>query len=223
MKRHYFTPILIALIIVAICLGGCDIIAQNSRKSVSQNVESSEDIGPDLLESEPTVDSISTEQVILEANGIRITQAGALYYCYFYNQHQKIIRTEGPFNKSPSVLIIKNNLIRVFMQGGTGIGTQWSLFYDYVRGFFSEVFTGVFDQNQGNIAYATQNKVIIQDIFAESEYYVEIEAFDHTLSPVAEPIKDVAFLNNGKRVIITYLTGLNCREVYDIIELQRDE
>ena len=111
----------------------------------------------------------------------------------------------------------------IAVQGGTGIGTQWSLYYDFEQGLFSEVFTGVFDQNQQIIAYATQNKVIVQDIFDESKYYVEIASFQYALSHVAEPIKDVSFLNDGKWLIIAYLTGPDYLEVYDVIELDGGE
>lgn len=215
--------ILIALIVVLISFNGCDINTRNNHTSVSQVVESTDNTISDSLESGPAGNPSDTEKVVLEVNGVKIVQSDSLYFCRFYNQGQKNIRTEGPFSKLPSVAMTEGNLIRVSLQGGTGIGTQWSLYYDFEQGLFSEVFTGVFDQNQQIIAYATQNKVIVQDIFDESKYYVEIASFQYALSYVAEPIKDVSFLNDGKWLVIAYLTGPDYLEVYDVIELDGGE
>ena len=64
-----------------------------------------------------------------------------------------------------------------------------------------------------------RSKVIVRDIFDKTEYYKEISSFQKPFSDVVEPITDVKFVNDGTGIEVSYLTGVDYKEVTEIIKL----
>ena len=112
-----------------------------------------------------------------------------------------------------------NNTVKFTLQAGTGRGTQWGYYYDINKGIFSEIFGSIFDENNELVACSDVDKVIISNIFDKNLYYKEVSKFEKTLSEVAEPIIDVKFINDGKSIKITYLTGPVYQKLTEIINL----
>ncbi len=166
-----------------------------------------------------TKDKLKKHNVIEETNYFKITQYDAMYYCYIYNKNHGLVKKDGPFNKIPEIVLTEDELVRLTLQAGTGIETQWGYFYDINRNKISEIFQSIYDQSNQKVAYGGLDKVVVQDIFDRSKYYREFSSFTSPFSEVTMPILDVKFIKGGTSIEISYLTGANYEIVTEVIEL----
>lgn len=136
----------------------------------------------------------------------KITRLNSGYYYYIYDKNHNIVKSDGPLNKKPNIKLVEDNLIRFILQTGTGKATQWGYFYDIEENKFSSIFKSIYDQDNNLVIYGGPNKLIISDIFDETQYYKEISVFSRPLSKTADSIIDAEFVkyNNIK---VSYLTG----------------
>jgi len=165
------------------------------------------------------VGEIDNAETIEETEYFKIIRADFLYYCYIYDGNHNKVKSEGPFNKQPHILMVNDHLLRFTLQAGTGIGTQWGYFYDIKENFISQVLQSIYDQCDDKVAYGNVKKVIVSSIFNKTKYYYEISTFKEPLSEVAEPITNVEFVDDGARVKVSYLTGADFQEVTETIDL----
>lgn len=142
-----------------------------------------------------------------------------LYYCEIYDENNNIVKSDGPFNKLPKISISDDNLVKLTVQAGTGISTQWGYYYDIKKDCFSRIFYSIFDEYNGRMIFRDKNKIIVRDIFDKTEYYYEIDSFKNSLSQSSEPFRKVQFVNDGERIEITYLTGNDYHEVTEVFNL----
>ena len=133
-----------------------------------------------------------------------------------------MVRTEGPYSKIPKVSVVNDSnptLLRLTIQTGTGIGTQYGYFYLVDEMKFSETFQSILDQSGNLVAYIDKEKVVVRDIFDKTKYDKEISAFRDPFSNVAQPITNASFSQDSKTITVTYLTGDNFREVSETLFL----
>lgn len=160
------------------------------------------------------------ETVIQETAFFKVTQAEQLYTCTFFDKDGTVVKTEEALAKEPHVESVDEGLIRFTYQAGLGIGTQWGYYYDTENERFSDVFQSILDQNNGLVAYLDTDKVVMRDIFDENEYIREFDSFEKDFSPVAAPIVDAFFLEEGTVLEITYLAGSEYEEVTEQFNLK---
>lgn len=141
-----------------------------------------------------------------------ITLLNNEYYCLIYNKENEVVKKEGPLNQQPSLIIIPDGLVRLTVQSGTGLSTQWGYYYDTEKESFSEVFHWIFDQKNGKVACGCANGIVIKSIFSD-EYFYEIADFKHPLSNVVEPFLDAEFSDDGTSIKVTYLSGEDYEEI----------
>lgn len=144
------------------------------------------------------------------------------YFCTFYDKDHNMVRTEGPYSKIPKVSVVNDSnptLLRLTIQTGTGIGTQYGYFYLVDEMKFSETFQSILDQSENLVAYIDKEKVIVRDIFDKTKYDKEISDFCDHFSNVAQPITNASFSEDSKTITVTYLTGDNFREVSETFEI----
>ena len=164
-------------------------------------------------------DDIENAEIVEETEYYKIISSDFIYYYYIFDKNHDIVKFDGFLNKEPYLSIVNAHLVKVTLQAGTGLGTQWGYYYDINADVFSRVFQSIYDQQKGKVAYGDIKKVIVRDIFDKTKYYQEISSFREPLAEVAEPIKNVEFINNGESVKISYLTGDNYRETTEIFNL----
>ena len=140
------------------------------------------------------------------------------YYCYFYDSECNVVKTEGPLIKCPKVTFVNENYIKLTVQAGTGLSTQYGYYYDTQQAKFSEVFYWILAESNNQVAYAMADKVVVQDIFDKNNYYKEISIFEYPLAPAIEPIIKAEFIENHS-ILITYLTGDIFEEITELFEL----
>ena len=147
------------------------------------------------------------EEYVEEAENYKIYQMGNLFFCRLYDTDHHVVKKDGPFVREPQVKMIENRLLRVSWQSGTGMGTQQAYYYDICQNRFSQTFESVFDEYGDNIVFCTNKDVIVQNIFDKSAFYLQISEFEKPFSNVAFPFERVCFMDEGKKVSITYLSG----------------
>lgn len=99
------------------------------------------------------------------------------------------------------------------------IATQWGYFYDIKQNEFSQIFHSIYDESDRKVAYGALDKVVVTDIYDDKVYYKEFSKFNTPLSTVAMPIISAKFNEDGKSIIVQYLTGANCEVVTETLEL----
>lgn len=164
------------------------------------------------------IETSDTEKVIEETQFYKLTCENEEYYCYFYDLESNVVKTEGPLIKLPKITFANETCLKLTVQAGTGVSTQYGYYYDFNEMKFSEVFYWILTESNDKIVYAMADKVVIQDIFDKANYYKEISNFRCDFSPVIEPIIKAEFTENDG-IIITYLTGNNFEEITELFLL----
>lgn len=202
----------IVMLTCLLALAGCS-VSPNSSNSLAPNVSSASKA--DYIRA----DGIDPSIIIEKTDYYEIGYTNFSYFYCIFDKNHNIVKSEGPLNRQPHLSLIDNTLIKFTLQTGTGLGTQWGYFYDIQANRFSQIFTCIYDQYNGKVAYGEVNGIIISDIFDKEKYHYEISSFKYPLSEVAEPIVNVKFVNSGTNVQIVYLTGTDYKEVTEIIDL----
>lgn len=208
-KQKIFTCILLPfLFILPACSTSSNPLDTSSTQSLTQGNS------PYI-----SVDDIKNVETIEETEYYKIIYSDFMYYYYLFDENHNVVKSGGPLNREPHISMVNDHLIKFTLQSGTGIGTQWGYYYDTKADVFSRIFQSIYDQWDSKVAYGEVKKVIVRDIFDKTVYYQEISSFKKPFSEVAEPITNVKFVNDGTSIKVSYLTGLDYKEVAEIINL----
>lgn len=159
-------------------------------------------------------------EVIEEADFYKITYADSMYYYCLFDENHNVVKSDGPLNRKPEIIMVDDHLVRFTTQSGTGIGTQWGYYYDAEKDVFSRVLNSILDQNDGKVAYRSNGGVIVRDIFDKTKFYQEFSLFKEPFAETVDPIVKGNFSQDGRSIEITYLSGDEYREVTEIVELR---
>lgn len=145
------------------------------------------------------------------------------YYCYFYDVDGNLAKRDGPLPKLPKISSVEEGLVKLTVQAGTGLSTQWGYYYDAKNNRFSETFEWIFDEFEGLVAYGDYDGenvyVTVRDIFDKTVFYKEIKEYENEFSVAIEPIVNVEFVGDNT-ISVTYLTGEDYQEVTEIFTLE---
>ena len=208
--------VIISMIIAIVILFGFFVIYNQ------ETIKGKEPISIDSTDSEKNVDETNSEiigEIVEESEYFKLIRSNLLYYCYFYDNNNEVVKEEGPMGKLPKITVVEANILKFTLQAGTGTGTRWGYYYDTENTIFSTVFTGIFDEYDGKVACVGLNKVVVSDIFDSSKYYKEFSEFTYSFSPSATPITNIEFSEDGKSIVVSYLTGSDYQEVTEIFLL----
>lgn len=164
-------------------------------------------------------ETMENAQIVDENEYFKIMLSDNLYYCEIYDENNNIVKSDGPFNRLPKISISDDNFVKLTVQAGTGISTQWGYYYDIKKDCFSRIFYSIFDEYNDRMIFRDKNKIIVRDIFDKTEYYYEIDSLKNSLSQSSEPFRKVQFVNDGESIEITYLTGNDYHEVTEVFNL----
>ncbi len=154
-----------------------------------------------------------SQEIISKSNCHVLYKQDSLYYYSLLNKEQHVFFSDGPFSKPPQIEYRNSHLLRVCIQGGTGIGTRNGYYYDIDADLISDVFKGLLDDNGFRVAYCKGKAVVIQDIFDKNRFYAEIADFQYPLARTACPFVSVFLPEDGLSVWITYISDDDYREV----------
>jgi len=214
-KPKAFASIMISLLfILSSCTPSSGMTDPSSNLTQVEKQESTENKNQLL-----PIDLLENAETIEEAANYKLVRSDFMFYYCIYDENHVAVKSDGPFNRQPRISMADVYLVKVTLQAGTGLGTQWGYYYDVNKDVFSRVFYAIHDQQNGMVAYGVLNRIIVRDIFDKTKYYQEITSFKESLSDVAEPITKAEFVNDGNEIRVTYLTGSDCREVTEIFIL----
>lgn len=174
------------------------------------------DIPDDVQNAENTGDADTENLSIVSSSKYYTLNEKGEYY--IYNKDHEVVKSgEDP---RANISMLNSGVVKFYSQAGTGISTRYNFYYDAYNDRFSETFHSVHDEYASLIAYGTAEKVTVQNMFDKAEYYREFSDFNPPLSTqVVEPITSVNFVNSGRAICVTYITGDNYEEKTVIFDL----
>lgn len=208
-----FIVFVVCILVLYSCQTTHTVDSSENKASMLDDYESSKYVHEEVTRNEEILEDSTYYKVLL---------SNSQYYCTFYDKSHQVVRVDGPYSKIPKVSVVNDSnpiLLRLTIQTGTGIGTQYGYFYLVDEMKFSETFQSILDQSGNLVAYIDKEKVVVRDIFDKTKYDKEISAFHDPFSNVAQPITNASFSEDSKTITVTYLTGDNFREVSETFEI----
>lgn len=120
-------------------------------------------------------------------------------------------------SRTPHITRESEDIICLWIQGGTGICSRWSVYYNYKTGEISPTYSGQTD-SYGNLTCNTGSGIVeISDIFSGEIVYT-IDDFDEPIATFVENISSAYFSEDGSQIIVEYLNTEveTCRQVYEL-------
>lgn len=172
-----------------------------------------------LLFSACSVNKNSIEtHVVMDTSYGEIKFSNGKYQYTVYGNNKEIIE-QGESMRLPNITFINDTLLKFSLQTGTGLSTQWGFYYDTEQGVKSTILTCIYDEFGGNVAYGDDGKIIVRNIFDVNKYYYEVLLSSLPLSDMTEPIFDAKFIDEGKKIKVSYYSGVDFSEKMQEFEL----
>ena len=157
--------------------------------------------------------------LVAEDTAYRLYADGNLFYLRLLDASGRTLREEGPMAKEPQIREEEPGLWSVTHGAGPDITLQWTYFYDFTSGQISEAFYGVFDEQDRLLVRAEQTGLQVRSLFFPEPDWL-LTDFSQPLADVAAtPFRSAAFVEEGKALKVTYLSGEDFREVTETIPL----
>ena len=162
-------------------------------------------------------------KIIYDEKHYKIIENGFFDYCYYiYDLDKDVVFMKENLNKVPSIEFANNEIIDVHIGFGTGLIQHQ--YYSITRDCMSRQFFYVSASYNELIAYLyvpdensfENRKLIIRNIFDKNDFYKEVYL---GFSSIITPIIDAEFINDGKQLQITYLTGESETEVHETLDI----
>jgi len=167
-----------------------------------------------------TVGDLHNPEKIEDAKYYMLLQGDNRYYYYLiYDENRNIVDEGGSYWRSPEISMINDSIVRIRTQAGTGVSTSSTFYYNAKKDVISRRFNSVYDQTDELIVFSHYRKLIVRDIFDKTVYYKEFSIFNAELADSVDPFIDAEFINSGKQIKVTYLSGATYAEGTEIINL----
>ena len=235
-KQKVFTSILLSLMLMlTACSPASSIANSTSAQDLSapydpdtstKNAHVAQE--PQQHEKPKSIDGIEDEEnarVVEETRYYKIIHFDFLYYYWIYNEDHDVVEASGPLNRSPHISMVNDHLVKLIFSAGPQKSTTGGYYYDLVADVFSETFESIHSEYDGKVACGMWRAdlgpvVFVQDIFDKTKYYKEITSFQESFAKTVDPIRSAEFIDGGTSIRITYLTGLDFKEVTEIFKLK---
>lgn len=196
------------LIIVIITLCGCSV-----AKTEEETTETSL----------PTETVSHASKIINESDYFTVIYNGDFTYSYeIRDKSGNILLSDNSEKEEPRITMLDKNTVKLMIQRGTGLATQFTTYCNIEKGTVSDEFLYVlteFDENTVYVQYReNEHYVIIQNIFDKNEFYKESKISD--ASPIADAITNAEISEDSKILTVTYHTGEDCLETKMLIALK---
>lgn len=151
--------------------------------------------------------------------GIRITKNGDLTYSYTVtDQKGNILLQKDHALRRPELLTLSPSVYGLLTQTGTGLSTNWAVFFDVETGQVSETFEYVLISQEDYVAYVNYEEgkpsLVVQNIFDPTVYH-EVYELETNI-----PLTSIDYeYNSSGKLVVTYPTDENQTEVQKEIPL----
>ena len=196
------------LIIVIIALCGCSEakINEENTEAVSQTETSS-----------------YASEIIDESDYYKVIYNGDFTYSYeIRDKSGNILLSENSEKAEPHITMMDENTVKLMIQRGTGLATQFTTYCNIEKGTVSDEFLYVLTEFDENTVYVqfrgNEHEVIIQNDFDKTAFYKEFKISD--ASPIADAITNAEISEDGKILTVTYHTGEDYLETKMLIALK---
>lgn len=146
--------------------------------------------------------AVRVPQVIADEDYYKITETDNGFQYMVYDNDQNVIE-HGTSTRLPEIGFIDASTLRFSLQTGTGRSTQWGFYYDTATGRKSQMFSWVFDEYGGKIAYGEKGSIVVQSIFDEADRQV-FSDFNPPLDAAPDAIISAEFSQDGKQLLVRY-------------------
>ena len=148
-----------------------------------------------------------------------ITDNSDFTYSYtVMDRKGNILQQEDHAPRKPEVLSPSSSVYGLLTQTGTGLSTNWAVFFDVETGQVSETFRYVLISQEDYVVYVNyeegNHSLVVQNIFDPTVYYEVYEL--ETNIPL--PSIDYKYTSSGK-LVVTYPTDENQTEAQKEIPL----
>ncbi len=146
---------------------------------------------------------------------IQIQRNEDLSYNYtVYDRKGTVLYKLDKYHREPKILESSATVCGLVIQAGTGLSTNWAVFFDVEHSKISETFYYVLASQGDYVIYANceedNHSIVVQNIFDTSAY---CEAYElENIPPVAADFTTGYEFNSNGNIIVTYLTGENYAE-----------
>lgn len=153
-----------------------------------------------------------------------IESVSHFYYDYEIKDNQgNIMLSEDALRREPHIETVDKNTVKVWVQAGTGISTRSTQYCDIANGIVSEEFLSVLCEYDGKTVYHdfrdNEHYVVIQNIFDKAVFYKEFK-LDDVSDVAADAVLNATVSKNGKKLTVTYLTGVDYTETETVINIE---
>lgn len=211
MRKNYILLAFSVFLLITIIFSSCNIHV----KTDSSNNELTAHVPNEIFSSN---NSNNDYEIIIDEKHYRILYQNEEYHYWLYDENHLVV--DSGSNVRPLYISnINDQVIKITSQSGSGMLTQWGYYYNLQKDVRSRIFHSIHDENNEWTAYVDRNKIIIRDIFDKTKYYQEINNFKFPLSDTLEAIIDIKFLNDGKSIKVTYISGEEYNRVEETIDL----
>jgi len=130
------------------------------------------------------------------------------------DKNGNVLFSKDNATREPKIEQVNTYILGLTTQTGTGLSTNWAMYFDVENSKVSEAFHYVLMAQGNYVIYANyengEHSVIVQNIFDKSQYYKKYTLTN--CSPVAGEIV-IGAKPNGKGIaVVTYLTGNDFKE-----------
>lgn len=133
-----------------------------------------------------------------------------------YDEERNVLVCEIS-SRTPHITRESEDIICLWIQGGTGIYSRWSVYYNHRTGEISPTYNGQTD-SYGTLTCNTGSGVVeVSDIFSGEVVYT-IDNFDEPIGDFVENISSAYFSEDGSQIIVEYLNTEveTCQQVYKL-------
>ncbi|MBQ8209022.1 MAG: hypothetical protein IJZ35_00355 [Clostridia bacterium] len=146
------------------------------------------------------------------------------YYDYEIKDNQgNIMLSEDGLRREPHIETVDVNVVKVWVQKGTGLSTRITQYCDIENGIVSEDFISVLYEYDGKTVYHdfrdNEHYVVIQDFFDKAVFYKEFK-LENVADCAADAVLSAEVSKTGKKLTVTYLTGAEYTESETVINIE---
>lgn len=167
--------------------------------------------------------SCATQNTIESDPQYKILELGAWEYAYvIYDTQGNIVHQVETGAAYPQISLLEDNILGVQVKKGTGVYVH--RYYDLSENLVSKEYQYVIAYCNGNVAYIEvpqehslqERRLVVENIFEENALP---KTYDIDFALVDSPVIDAHFINDGKAITITYLSGDGQNETTQTIDL----
>ena len=125
--------------------------------------------------------------------------------------------------REPQIREEEPGIWSVTHSAGPDISLRWTYYYDFSSGQISEAFYGVFDEQDRMLVRAEQTGLQVRGLFFPEPDWLLTDFSQPLAETASTPFRNAAFVEEGKALKVSYLSGEDFHEVTETVPLPERE